>query len=448
MTEEELAKYVSVVPNRAQLAVQELKFYAFVHYGMNTFTGREWGTGKEDEKLFAPRCQDTDQWCRAIKSAGMKAVILTCKHHDGFCLWQTETTEHSIKNSPYKGGKGDVVRELSDSCRKYGLKFGVYLSPWDRNSKYYSTPEYNDFYIAQLTELLDGRYGEIFMLWMDGACGSEADGKPAQKYDFARIWTTARRLQPGIALSDCGPDIRWIGNESGRCRESEWNVVPAFDFDLQNIADKSQKTDNPAFAGRCADVCLPDMGSRAFLKDFDDFIWYPAEADVSMHRGWFFHENETHFKKSLDRLMRIYYASVGSNALLLLNVPPDRDGLIHPADEKRLAEMGRLLRREDELVTPSAVSRTPDGLSMDITFPECSIDRLRLAEDTTFSQRVESFSLFANGRKIYSGTIIGFSKIVVFEPVTTGKITLKIDSCRLGPHIGKVEVVKTGAWRA
>lgn len=175
--------YTSIVPNERQLKIQQMPFYAFIHYGPNTFTNREWGKGKDSPSVFNPKDQDVDEWCKAIKSAGMKGVVLTCKHHDGFCLWQTETTEYSIKNSPYKNGKGDVVKEISNACKKYGLKFGVYLSPWDRNSKLYGTPAYNDFYIAQLTELLSN-YGEIFMLWLDGACGASADGMPKQKYDF------------------------------------------------------------------------------------------------------------------------------------------------------------------------------------------------------------------------------------------------------------------------
>ncbi|HIS04374.1 MAG TPA: alpha-L-fucosidase, partial [Candidatus Fimenecus stercoravium] len=226
--------YTSIVPNRRQLLIQKMRYYAFVHYTVNTFTNREWGNGKEPESVFDPAAQDTDQWCEAIADAGMKGVILTCKHHDGFCLWPTKTTEHSVKNSPYNNGKGDVVREVADSCRKYGLKFGVYLSPWDRNCPLYGTPGYNDFYIEQLTELLTN-YGEIFMLWLDGACGADAAGQPKQKYDFERIWKTAVELQPNIVMSGCAPDVRWIGNESGKTRESEWNVVPRFAYDQQNL---------------------------------------------------------------------------------------------------------------------------------------------------------------------------------------------------------------------
>lgn len=440
--------YTSIVPNRRQLIIQDMRYYAFVHYGMNTFTNREWGNGKESEKLFDPKKQNTDQWCEAIAAAGMKGVILTCKHHDGFCLWPTETTEHSVKNSPYKDGKGDIVREVSESCKKYGLKFGVYLSPWDRNAKCYGTPEYNDFYIKQLTELLTG-YGEIFMLWLDGACGAKADGQPVQKYDFERIWNTAVELQPDIVMSGCAPDVRWIGNESGKARESEWNVVPKFKYDQQNFAANCQTDDNMReFQKRCQDVMLPDMGSREFLSGFDEFMWYPAEVDVSIRLGWFYHPLQRLTLKSLDHLMKIYYTSAGNNALFLLNIPPNKNGLFAKADVKRLKEMGRWLKKEDSLVINDTHRQDKNGgFEIKLNFPKQSVDRIRLSEDTTKSQRVERFSIYANGKKIFAGTIIGFSKIAIFEPVTTDSLTIKIEECRKEPYIKTAEVVATGAYR-
>lgn len=428
--------YTSIVPNRRQLIIQEMKYYAFVHYGINTFTNREWGNGKESEKLFNPKKQNTDQWCEAIAAAGMKGVILTCKHHDGFCLWPTETTEHSIKNSPYKNGKGDVVREVSESCKKYGLKFGVYLSPWDRNAECYGTPEYNDFYIRQLTELLTN-YGNIFMLWLDGACGAKADGQPVQKYDFERIWNTAVELQPDIVMSGCAPDVRWIGNESGKTRESEWNVVPKFEYDQQNFAANCQTDDDmKKFQKRCQDVMLPDMGSRKFLSQFDEFMWYPAEVDVSIRLGWFYHPLQRLTLKSLNHLMKIYYTSAGNNALFLLNIPPDKNGLLAKADVRRLKEMGKWLKKEESLVIKNAERTDSDGgFQISLKFPKQSVDRVNLSEDTTKSQRVEKFSIYANSKKVFSGTIIGFSKIAVFEPVVTDELTIKIEECRKEPYI-------------
>lgn len=436
--------YTSIVPNRRQLIIQDMKYYAFVHYGINTFTNREWGNGKESESIFNPKKQNTDQWCEAIAAAGMKGVILTCKHHDGFCLWPTKTTEHSIKNSPYKNGKGDVVREVSESCKKYGLKFGVYLSPWDRNAECYGTPAYNDFYIAQLTELLTN-YGDIFMLWMDGACGAASDGKPVQKYDFERIWNTAVELQPDIVLSDCAPDVRWIGNESGKTRESEWNVVPKFEFGEQNFQASDDMKD---FQKRCRDVMLPDMGSREFLANFDEFIWYPAEVDVSIRLGWFYHPLQRFTLKSLNHLMKIYYNSAGNNALMLLNIPPNKNGLLAKSDVKRLRQMGKWLKKEDELlISDVKTEKSEDGFEINLKFPKQSVDRVRLSEDTTKSQRVERFSIYADGKKLFGGTIIGFSKIAVFEPTVTDNLTIKIEECRKEPYINKAEVIATGAYR-
>lgn len=449
MTEQErLDLYTSIVPNRRQLLIQEMKYYAFVHYTVNTFTNKEWGNGKESEQVFNPTDQNTDQWCAAIRDAGMKGVILTCKHHDGFCLWPTKTTEHSIKNSPYKNGKGDVVREVADSCKKYGLKFGVYLSPWDRNSKLYGTPAYNDFYIEQMTELLTN-YGEIFMLWLDGACGAKADGQPVQKYDFERIWKTAVELQPNIVMSGCAPDVRWIGNESGKTRESEWNVVPQFQYDQQNFAANCQQDDDlKKFQKRCQDVMLPDMGSRKFLANYDKFMWYPAEVDVSIRPGWFYHPAQRLTLKSLKRLMTIYYNSVGNNSLMLLNIPPNRKGRFAKSDVRRLREMGKWLRREEECVLESSCVFSADGREAEITFPKQSVDRLRLAEDTTKSQRVEKFSVYAGEECVFRGTIIGFSRIAIFDrPVVTDKLRFVIEECRNEPYMQKIEVCKTGAYR-
>ena len=420
MTEQErIDLYTSIVPNERQLKIQQMKFYAFVHYSVNTFTNKEWGSGKESPSVFNPKNQNTDQWCEAIKAAGMKGVVLTCKHHDGFCLWPTKTTEHCIRNSPYKNGKGDVVREVADSCKKYGLKFGVYLSPWDRNSPLYSTDAYNDFYIEQLTELLTN-YGEIFMLWLDGACGSSADGMPKQKYDFERIWSTAVKLQPNIVMSGCAPDVRWVGNESGKARESEWNVVPKFQYELQNIAANCQTDDDmKKFQKRCQDVMIKDMGSRKFLAGYDEFMWYPAEVDVSIRRGWFYSKNENRTVKSVKKLLNIYINSVGNNCTLLLNVPPTDKGVIHFKDVNRLKELGRKIREITEkpiIVQKLGMLGENDGY---IDFEFDSVKKLKyviISEDIKYSQRVEAFDIYIkkpNGKykKAYSGTIIGSKKI-------------------------------------
>lgn len=465
-----LNKLVSIIPNERQKVVQEMGFYAFIHFTINTFTGKEWGNGKENPKIFNPMNLDTDQWCQVIKSAGMKGVVLTAKHHDGFCLWQTQTTEHSVKNSGYKEGKGDVVKELSESCKKHGLKMGIYLSPWDRNSEYYGTDKYMDFYIAQLTELLSN-YGDIFMLWLDGACGSHLDGKPCQKYDFQRIYDTALSLQPNIVMSGCAPDVRWVGNESGIARESEWNVVPLFNYADQNITPEAQKDDNAKiFQKRCVDVMIKDMGSREFLSKYDTFMWYPAEVDVSIRPGWFYHPLETIFIKSIKKLMRIYYDSVGGNSLLLLNIPPNRKGLLCKKDVKRLREMGKRIEmiefsrihnvkyesditgkeefKISNIYEGKAFSpiETRDKYNLFAQFEKTVVDKVILKEDTDFSQRVEKFSIYAetgNGEKeVYKGTVMGFNKIALFKPIETSKIRLEINSCRFEPYINSFQIIR------
>ena len=472
---DKLKLYTSIVPNHRQKIVQEMKFYAFVHFTINTFTGKEWGNGKESPSIFNPSDLDTDHWCKAIKDGGMEGVVLTCKHHDGFCLWQTATTEHSVKNSPYKNGKGDLVAELAESCKKYNLKLGVYLSPWDRNSIYYSTDKYMDFYIAQLTELLTN-YGEIFMLWLDGACGAQSDGKTPQVYDFDRIYSTALKLQPNIALSNCAPDIRWVGNESGVSRKSEWNVVPVFDYGAQNIVTASQQDDNAVkFKKRCVDVMVQDMGSREFLSKYEKFMWYPAEVDVSIRPGWFYHSWQNFAVRSVNNLMKIYYNAVGGNTLLLLNIPPDKKGKFNKTDVERLAKIGKWIKKEAELIIENCSFSTTDtaksGFEIDnlledktyspalvndkysitVSFNKTSIDRVTLREDTDYSQRIEKFHLYSiiENKKttLYKGTVIGFNKIAIFEPVVTDNLTLEITECRLEPYLNYFKVHNIGAYR-
>ena len=249
-----------ITPSPRQLAWQELEFYAFIHFGMNTFTDREWGDGSEDPSWFNPEGLDARQWTEAVKSAGMKGLILTCKHHDGFCLWPSRYTDHSVKASPWRQGRGDVVQEAAQACREAGLRFGVYLSPWDRHEPSYGTGKpYDDFFVHQLTELATG-YGEIFCFWFDGACGEGKNGRK-QRYDWERYYQVIRRYQPGAVISVCGPDVRWCGNEAGHCRRSEWSVVPAELRDTERIASLSQREDDPAFARRISSH-EEDLGSR------------------------------------------------------------------------------------------------------------------------------------------------------------------------------------------
>jgi alpha-L-fucosidase len=301
-------RLVSVVPSSRQLKWHELKFYAFIHFGMNTFYNSEWGTGKEDPQRFNPTELDTDQWCHTLKEAGMKAVILTCKHHDGFCLWPSKYTEHSVKNSPYKDGNGDIVGEMAASCKKYGLKFGVYLSPWDMHEPCYGdSPKYNEYFVKQLTELLT-QYGEIFSVWFDGACGEGPNGKK-QEYDWELYHQVIREHQPDAVAAICGEDVRWCGNEAGHCRKAEWNVVPRRLSKQETIAENSQQEDNTEFRERPITPMDQDLGSREVLKDEKDLIWYPAEVDTSIRPGWFYHESENDHVKPLEKLIEIFYNS-------------------------------------------------------------------------------------------------------------------------------------------
>ncbi len=259
-------RLAAVKPHERQFRFQQLEFYAFIHFTVNTFTDKEWGDGTESPEIFTPEKLDAEQWVKAVKSAGMRGLILTCKHHDGFCLWQTKTTGHSVAASLWKKGKGDVVREVSDACKKYDIKFGVYLSPWDRNCSLYGQGKaYDDFFINQLTELLTG-YGEVFSVWFDGACGEGPNGKK-QYYDWERYYSVIRELQPGACISVCGPDIRWCENEAGYTRKAEWSVVPKRAKDSEIIEEKSQQSDDEAFRQRKVDARDSDLGSREMLKN-------------------------------------------------------------------------------------------------------------------------------------------------------------------------------------
>jgi len=300
-------------PSPAQLAWQREELALFVHLGINTFTDREWGDGRESPTLFAPTQLDTRQWARAAKAAGFGSMILTAKHHDGFCLWPSATTQHSVASSPWRDGQGDVLREFVDACRAEGLGTGVYLSPWDRNHPSYGHGQaYNDVYIAQLTELLT-RYGPMIEVWFDGANGEGANGK-RQHYDWPRIHATVRRLQPqAVIFSDAGPDVRWVGNEIGSAGASNWSLV------------------NPE---RVPAPGANDPWTTEALQqgDPDGSLWRPAETDVSIRPGWFWHAAQNKQVRGADNLLGLYFTSVGRNSKLLLNVPPNRDGLFDVPD--------------------------------------------------------------------------------------------------------------------
>lgn len=455
-----------IVPTKRQIEIQQMEFYGFVHFTVNTFTGKEWGDGTEDPAIFNPTKLDALQWAQAAKDGGMKGLLLTCKHHDGFCLWPSAYTEHSVKNSPYRGGKGDVVKELSDACRTVGIKFGVYLSPWDRNNENYGTGKpYNDYFVNQLTELLTN-YGEIFTVWFDGACGEGANGK-VQEYDWDRYYAVIRELQPGACITVVGPDVRWCGNEAGSTRECEWSVVPTTASDKEKIAANSQQEDNEEFRKQTMDAEERDLGSRERLRGVKNLIWYPAEVDVSIRPGWFYHEEEDDKVRSLENLKDIYLRSVGGNTTLLLNIPPDTRGLFHENDVKRLKELGDFLRKDfaDNLVGQAKLQAAPfkEGHAVENVREDnydtyfCTDDwdteaeirikwsghkklsYLVMKEMIPLSQRVERFSVSYRKKEkeelFMNGTTIGYKKIVPLEGMVTDELIIRIEDSRVAPTL-------------
>lgn len=427
-----------VVPTPQQLAWQQLELTAFLHFGINTFTGREWGDGQEDPALFDPSDLDAGQWVRTLRDAGFRMVILTAKHHDGFCLWPSRYTDHTVAASPCPR---DVVREFSDACGRYGLKFGVYLSPWDRHSPLYGTGRpYDDFFASQLRELLT-QYGPVFSVWLDGACGEGPCGK-RQVYDWERYYAVIRELQPEACISVCGPDVRWCGNEAGHTRPSEWSVVPRRARDTEKIREKSQTEDSAAFRQREISAGDVDLGSREAVRDEPDLVWYPAEVNTSIRPGWFYHPEEDGRVKSLAELVRIYESSVGGNAAFLLNIPPTPEGLVHENDAARLRELGAYLREtyRRDLAMEARIARRPDTIHLQWPEP-VEARRVILMEDITKSQRVERFAVLdGGGAELYAGTVIGYKKIVPLEGVVTDRLTIRILDSRMEPHLAFIGV--------
>ena len=453
---------VGPVPSAAQLAWHEMETNAFIHFTINTFTGLEWGMGNESEKLFNPTQADADQWVRVLKDAGFKGVILTCKHHDGFCLWPSKYTEHSIKNSPYKNGKGDLVKEVSDACKKYALKFGVYLSPWDRHHASYGKPEYITYYRNQLTELFDA-YGPVFEMWFDGANGGtgyyggtneKRNINGATYYDWPATLNQVRAMEPGILFfSDAGPGVRWVGNEKGIAGETNWNSI----------------TPDTLYAGKSGIENLLNTGSE------NGTHWIPAEVDVSIRKGWFYHAEEDTLVKSPEQLFEIYLTSVGRGSTLLLNVPPDRRGLIHEKDVAALKGWKEL--RDREFKTNLALTANVEASSYrgeselyssakltdnsretywttddDITTGDIELDfgksqtikYILLQEYIALGQRVKAVEVEVwkenKWQKTASATTIGYKRILKLEPVQTQKIRIRITSSKACPVISNVEV--------
>ena len=410
-----LKEAANVLPSRKQLNWYEMESYAFIHFGPNTFTNKEWGDGTEDPSLFNPVKLDCDQWVSAIKAAGMKGMVLTAKHHDGFCLWPSKYTEHSVKNSPLKR---DVVKEAADACRRGGIKFGFYLSPWDRNCACYGTPEYNDYFCNQLTELLTG-YGDIFYVWFDNACGEGPNGKK-QVYDFPRYFELIHKYQPeALIFNDFGPDIRWCGNEAGAARHAEWAVVPSelcFYSPVQTGKGPMADEGNLSWIYNTE----KELGTMPNILYSKGLTFTPAEINMSIRPGWFWHpEEEPH---SLERLFHTYLISVGANSCFHLNLPPATDGLIDERDVKRLKELRGLLDQEFGKEIPfhlekdEASPATQPYYRLILKHPVQNIKYIVVQEDIAKGQRVESFRVtadFLSGAQypIYQGTCIGHKKI-------------------------------------
>lgn len=449
---------VGPLPTRHQLDWHEREFFIFVHFGPNTFTGREWGEGTEPESLFDPASFDADQWCRIARAAGARGIIVTAKHHDGFCLWPSRHSTHTVRESRWRGGKGDVLRDLSEACERFDLKFGVYVSPWDRNHPSYGTPAYNDVFVNAMIEIF-AEYGPVYELWWDGANGEGPDGR-RQEYDFRRFERTIRGISPStVIFSDIGPDIRWTGNERGFAGETNWNLLDTAGF------------------GRGATGPPQDTLNRG---NENGAHWIPAECDVSIRPGWFYRAGEDSLVKTPRELVRLYLKSVGRGSNLLLNVPPGPDGLFAPGDSASLAGFRKLLdemfrtdlaagagassddSREghpaslltdgDPVTFWAAKDRPSRGEgaggrdpSVEITLRgETRFNTVLLREHLALGQRIAGFSVEAmtssGWKEVASGTTMGRKRILQFPDATASKVRLVVRDAKAAPAVAAFEL--------
>lgn len=435
-----------------------MEYYAFIHFNMNTFTNKEWGYGDESPSTFNPTNLDTDQWAEVIKNSGMKGIIITAKHHDGFALWPSNYTSHSVKNSPWKNGEGDLIKDLEKSCRKFGLKLGIYLSPWDRNHPDYGTKKYISYFRNQLTELLTN-YGEIFEVWFDGANGGSGfyggtnEIRKVDKktyYDWENTHKIIRELQPNaVIFSDAGPDIRWVGNEKGYANKTTWS----------NIYKDS------VYGG------MPDYYKfSSGQENGSHFI--PTETDVSIRPGWYYHPEEDDKVKSLEKLIDIYFNSVGLNSSLLLNIPVDTRGLIHENDTKRLYELNNYIRNTfsnnflmeskmyfndtshpinkliDNKISTMCPFKTKLNNVIEISLNENKIvDIFKISENINLGQRVKKFRLQALVDDIWvtieEGTTIGSKRLIKFDPIDIKKLKFTIIDSKDIPIISEIGIYKS-----
>lgn len=462
-----IRKAANIVPTDRQLRWQQKEVTGFFHFGINTFTGREWGDGSEDPQLFNPTSFDAEQWVQAAKDGGIKQVIITAKHHDGFCLWPSKYTHHSVASSPWQQGRGDVVKEVAQACKKLGVGFGVYLSPWDRHEASYGTEAYNDFFVNQLTELLT-QYGQVDEVWFDGANGEGPNGKK-QEYDFPRWYKLIRKLQPQAVIAVMGPDVRWVGTETGYGRETEWSVVPSDNLDQASISSTSQKD---LIFKPMGDMRGDDIGGRDKIAKAKGLVWYPAETDVSIRPGWFYHSEEDDKVKSPEKLTDIYFNSVGKNGVLLLNLPPDKRGLIHDNDVKNLhdwktsidrtfqlnlletakieaenkANLKNLIDKKSETYWTPINEEDDATITFSLDKP-VTFDVLSVQECIQKGQRVEKFILeYKEGglwKQIIGGTTVGYKRLLRFNPIHAKEIRFRILSSRLNPMISHIGIYKS-----
>ena len=451
-------KPVDPVPTERQKIWQEMEYYAFIHFNMNTFTNMEWGYGDESPSTFNPSELDTDQWARTIKESGMKGIIITAKHHDGFSLWPSKFTDHSVKNSPWKNGKGDLIKDLEKSCNKYNLKLGIYLSPWDRNHPEYGTHNYITYFRNQLTELLTN-YGEIFEVWFDGANGGSGYYGGANEvrkvdkktyYDWPNTHKIIRKLQPNaVIFSDAGLDVRWVGNEKGYASKTTWS----------NIYRDS------LYGG------MPDYYKFSSGQEFGTHF-IPTETDVSIRPGWYYHPEEDDKVKSLDKLIDIYFNSIGLNSSLLLNIPVDKRGLIHENDAQRMLELNQFIKNtfKNNLIKKSnlffnnkshpinkIVDRDIDTFCpfksnenniIDISLDtEKLVDVFEISENINLGQRIKEFifEIKVNEKwvTIEKGTTIGIKRLIKFKPTIIKELRFTIVDSKDIPLISELGLYKS-----
>jgi alpha-L-fucosidase len=424
-------------PTPAQVEWQKRETTAFLHFTVNTFTDREWGNGTESPQIFNPEKLDARQWMKALKNAGFKMAILTAKHHDGFCLWPSRYTDHSVKSSPWKAGKGDVVKEVADACKEFGLAFGFYLSPWDRHEKTYGTPGYNDFYKAQLRELLTN-YGEIAEVWFDGAKGEK---EKDMQYDFDGYWKMVAELQPGaVIFSDAGPGVRWVGNETGNAGDTCWSTITT-------------------------DGMMPGVADPKYLNKGDEngVKWIPAETDVSIRPGWFWHAKENSKVRTASNLVNLYYQSVGRNSLLLLNIPPNNQGLLEERDIRAIDSFRIILNQTfaSNLLKGTVSSKLTDNnlssyvvlaINKPVEFSlkkERTFDRIMLQENITNGQSIKSGLLeYWDGKSwqvITSFSTIGYKRLLRCKPLHCKKIRLTIKEAK---YRDGVQLAELGLFKA